>query len=82
MVKVLVGPVQDIPPLVKVGVTTIVATTGAVVLLVAVNEAISPVPVAANPIEVALLVQAYVVVPIVLVVAKVMAVVAVALQTT
>jgi hypothetical protein len=81
MVKVLVGPVQDIPALVKVGVTTIVATTGAVVLLVAVNKAIFPVPDAANPIEVALLVQAYVVVPIVLVVVKVTAV-ALALQTT
>jgi hypothetical protein len=39
------------------GVTVIVATTGAVPALVAVNEAISPVPLAARPIDVALFVQ-------------------------
>jgi hypothetical protein len=43
------------------GVTVIVATTGVVPALVAVNEGISPVPLAANPIEGVLLVQANVV---------------------
>ena len=40
-----------------IGVTVIVATIALVVLLVAVNEAISPVPLAANPIAEAELVQ-------------------------
>ena len=57
MVKVLDGPVQLTLPLVKVGVTVMVATTGALVALSAVNEAILPVPLAARPIEVVLLVQ-------------------------
>ena len=39
------------------GVTEIVAVTGALVLLMAVNEAISTLPLAAKPIEVLLLVQ-------------------------
>lgn len=47
----------------KIGVTVIVALTGAFPVLVAVNEAMSPVPLAANPMEVAVLVQLYVVVP-------------------
>jgi hypothetical protein len=50
IVKVFVGPTHDVPPLVKVGVTTIVATTGAVVTLAAVKADISPDPVADNPI--------------------------------
>ena len=58
MVKVLVGPVQLVPPLVKVGVTTMVATTGADPVLTAVNEAILPVPLAARPMLVNELVQA------------------------
>jgi hypothetical protein len=49
MVKVFVGPSQVTPPLVKCGVTMIVATTGAVPLFIAVNDGILPVPVAANP---------------------------------
>ena len=58
MVKVFVGPVQLTPPLVKVGVTTIVAITGAVPVLTAVNEAMFPVPDAARPMLVTELVQA------------------------
>jgi hypothetical protein len=50
IVKVFVGPTHDVPPLVKVGVTTMVATTGAVVTLAAVKAVISPDPVADNPI--------------------------------
>ena len=50
-------PVQVAPPLVYSGVTVIVATTGAVPVLIAVKEAILPVPVAASPIDGVLLVQ-------------------------
>ena len=52
IVKVFVGPSQVIPPLVKCGVATIVAMTGAVPELVVVKDAISPVPLAARPMEV------------------------------
>ena len=55
MVNVLAGPVQPF----KDGVTVIVAVTGKAVLLIPVNEAISPVPLAANPIEGSLFVQLY-----------------------
>lgn len=48
MVKVTGTPVQ-VTPLVKVGVTVIVAVTGALVVLVAVKMAILPVPDAASP---------------------------------
>ena len=58
IVKVFVGPEQLLPLLVKVGVTTIVATTGAVVVFNAVKEAILPVPDPAKPIVVSLLVHA------------------------
>ena len=51
--KVLAGPVQLVPPLVKVGVTTMVATTDEVPVFTAVNEAMLPVPEAAKPILVA-----------------------------
>lgn len=50
-------PVQLTPPLVYTAVTVIVATNGAVPALTAINEAILPVPFAANPIDGALLVQ-------------------------
>ena len=50
MVKVLVDPVQEELPEVKVGVTTMEATTGALPVLVAVKAAISPEPLEANPI--------------------------------
>ena len=57
MVKVMAAPVQDIPPLVNVGVTVMVATTGAVVVLMAVNDAILPLPFDARPMLVVLLVH-------------------------
>ena len=57
IVKGEVIPVQVVPELVKVGVREIVAVTGAVVELVAMNEEISPVPLAASPIEVVELTQ-------------------------
>ena len=50
IVNVFAGPSHILPPLLKRGVTTIVATTGAVPGLVATNEGISPLPVAGNPI--------------------------------
>jgi hypothetical protein len=56
MVNVFGVPVQLTPPLVKVGVTTIVATIGIVVAFEAVNE-ISPVPVAGKLILVSEFVQ-------------------------
>ena len=58
MVKDLVGPVQLTPPLVKVGVTMMVATTGAVPVLTAVKLAMLPVPLAARPMLVVELDQA------------------------
>ena len=58
IVKVFVGPVQFTPLLVNVGVTTIVAITGAVPVLTAVNEAMLPVPNAKSPIPGVSLVQA------------------------
>ena len=57
MVKVMGVPVQLTAPLVYVGVTVIVATTGAVVTFTAVKLAIFPVPLAASPIDGAVLVQ-------------------------
>ena len=53
MVKVDGTPGQPV----EVGVTVIVPLIGAVVAFVAVNEAISPVPLAANPIAVLSFVQ-------------------------
>lgn len=58
------------------GVTVIVAVTGAVPLLVAVNEEMLPVPLAPRPMLVLLLLHAYVVVPPVRLVLKLTAVVA------
>ncbi|MNY24934.1 hypothetical protein D3C86_1586810 [compost metagenome] len=57
IVNVFVGPVQLVPPLLKFGVTIIVATTGVVPLLTAVKEGIFPFPDAGNPIEAVLLVH-------------------------
>lgn len=57
IVKLIVGPVQVTPPDVNTGVTVMVATTGALVILVAVKLGILPVPVAARPILTLLLVQ-------------------------
>ena len=82
MVKVCAVPGQLAPPFVKVGVTVIVAVTGDVPALVAVKEAMLPVPLAARPIDIVLLVQSYVVAPPVLLVPKVTAIVGLLLQTT
>ena len=57
MVKVLVIPVHDTPPLVYVGYTVMVATCGVVPVLIPIKLAIFPVPLAAKPIDVLLLVQ-------------------------
>ena len=57
IVNVLDVPTQLTPPLVNVGVTVIVAVTGALVALVAIKDAILPAPVAAKPIEGVLLTQ-------------------------
>jgi hypothetical protein len=57
MVKVFAGPVQGTEPLVKVGVTVIVAVTGDVPVLTAVNAAILPAPLAPRPIVVLSFVQ-------------------------
>ena len=58
MVNVRGVPVQVTPPLVKLGVTVIVAIIGVVPVLVGVKDRL-PVPLAANPIAVLLLVQLY-----------------------
>ena len=57
IVNVFAVPVHVLPPLVNEGVTVMVAVTGALVLLVAVKAAISPFPLANNPIDGLLLVQ-------------------------
>ena len=57
MVKVFVGPSHVLPSLVKCGVTTIVATTGAVPGFVATNDGMLPVPLAAKPMLISLFVQ-------------------------
>jgi hypothetical protein len=70
MVNVLAGPSHETPPLVKRGVTVMVATTGCVPLLVPVNGIKLPVPVAASPMVGSLFVQVYVVTPTLFVVVK------------
>ncbi len=67
------GPGQLTVPKLKVGVTTMVAITGAFPLLMAIKEAISPVPPDARPMPGWSLVQEYVVVPTVFNVPKVTA---------
>ena len=59
IVNVLPVPVQVVPALVKAGVTVIVAVTGLLVVLVATNAGILPVPLAAKPMELLLFVQLY-----------------------
>lgn len=59
IVKLTGVPVQVKPPLVKLGVTVMVATCGTVVLLLATKLPILPLPLAARLIEVLLLVQLY-----------------------
>ena len=70
MVKVLVGPLQLTPLLVNVGVTFIVAEIGAVPSFVAINVAMLPSPLASSPMLVLLLVQEYVLEPLVFAVPK------------
>ena len=57
MVKVIGVPVQVTPALVYSGVTVTVATTGALVLLVATKLPILPAPLAASPMDGVSLVQ-------------------------
>ena len=57
MVKLLAAPTQDVPPLVNVGVTVMVAITGAVVVLSAAKGPIFPLPADAKPMLVVLLVH-------------------------
>lgn len=57
MVNVDAVPLQTTPPLVKLGVTVIVAVTGEVPVLTAVNEAMLPVPLADKPMAGLLLLQ-------------------------
>ena len=59
MVNIVGVPVQVTAPLVYEGVTVIVAVTGTAVALVAVNEPIFPVPLAARPMDGVLLIQLY-----------------------
>jgi hypothetical protein len=82
IVKVSAVPAQLTEPFVKVGVTVIVALIGEVPALVAVNVAMLPVPFAPRPMAVLLFDQAYVVVPPVRLVAKLMAPLAPLLQST
>ena len=63
MVNVLAVPTQLTPPFINVGVTVMVAITGAVVTLVAINVGILPAPAAANPIDGALFVQVNITLP-------------------
>ena len=57
MLKVLVVPIHETPPFVKVGVTTMVASTGDVPVLRAVKAGIFPEPLAPRPMLVVPLVQ-------------------------
>ena len=57
MVKLWDGPVHEIPPLLKTGVTTTVEVTGEVPVLVPVKDGMSPVPAEAKPMLVVLLVH-------------------------
>ena len=57
MVKVMAAPAQLVPPLVNVGVTVMVATTGEVVVLVATKGPILPLPADESPMLVVLLVH-------------------------
>ena len=63
MVNVLDVPTQLTPPFINVGVTVMVATTGTVVVLVAINVGIFPAPAAAKPIDGALFDQVNITLP-------------------
>ena len=73
IVKTFVEPMHALAPLVKVGVTVMVATTGVVPVLRAVKAAMLPVPEAPSPMDGLSLVHAYVVVPPVLLVVNTVA---------
>ena len=82
MVKVEAVPAQLIPPLVNVGVTVMVATTGANPAFTAVKAAMFPTPLAAKPMEAVLFVQLYTIVPSVVGLAKVTSATVDAVHTT
>jgi hypothetical protein len=82
MLNVLEVPTQLTPPFINVGVTVIVAITGAVVILVAMNVGILPAPAAAKPIDGALFVQVNITLPPVAGLLNVMAAVDDPLQST
>jgi hypothetical protein len=63
MLNVFAVPTQLTPPFINVGVTIIVATTGAVVVLVAINVGILPAPFAAKPMDGALFVHVNITLP-------------------
>jgi hypothetical protein len=82
MVKVDAVPVQLTPPLVYVGVTVMVATTGAMPVFTAAKDAMFPDPLAAKPIDAVLFVQAYATVPPVVGLAKITSAIVPPLHTT
>ena len=57
IVNVIDVPTQLTPPLVNVGVTVMVAVTGELLVLLAVNVGMFPLPLAARPIDAVLLIQ-------------------------
>ena len=59
MVNVLVAPVQLMPPLVNLGVIVMVAVTGVLPVLMAVNDGIVLAPLAPNPMDGLLFIQLY-----------------------
>ena len=81
IINCFVVPLQELLPITIVGVTIIVAFKIAVPLFIAVNEGISPVPEAANPIEGLEFVQVNVVVPVVFCVEKFVVGIVLPLQT-
>ena len=57
IVNVIDVPTQLTPPLVNVGVTVMVAVTGELLVLLAVNVGMFPLPLAARPMDAVLLIQ-------------------------
>ena len=51
IVKILVSPVQIVPPLVNIGVTLIVADTGRIPVLIPLKDGIFPFPLVPIPME-------------------------------
>ena len=81
MVNVLAVPAQLTPAFVNIGLTVMVAVTADDVALVAIKDAMFPLPLAANPIDGVLFTQLYTTDPPVLFVLKFIAVVAPLLHT-